>query len=189
MALNKGKNHSNWHQIVEFSDDSYTPVTKIVPLLAALWGILHYRDSARTGWSAVSILWLGESLIYTFCVCVSAYSYPSRSIPEIQFACCWDVYHPELQVFKGSCMQYGRKLVVFSSSSRTDALTSMSSFTCCWDVYHPELQVFKGSCRQYGRKLAVFSSSSRTDALTSMSSFTLCQFSVSHYGINAGPLY
>ena len=58
--------------------------------MASLPGAWHYRVSAGTGWSGVSILWLGEieSLICNFCHSVAACTI-EQIRPWDTLACCW----------------------------------------------------------------------------------------------------
>ena len=65
-------------------------------LVAALPGDGPYRVSARTGLPGVSIPWLDviSSEIRILFQYSSVYNCPSRSVPEIHFACCWDVKQP-----------------------------------------------------------------------------------------------
>ena len=70
----------------DFSRSSHTSDLKIGTPVATLPGTWHYRVSAGTGWSGVSILWLGkvESLICNFYLSVAARkNCKSRSVPEI----------------------------------------------------------------------------------------------------------
>ena len=73
----------------------HTSDFKIGTPVATLSGAWRYRVSAVTGWSDVSILWLGEveSLICNFYLSVAA-----RKIEQIRpwdtLACCWDVKQP-----------------------------------------------------------------------------------------------
>ena len=54
-------------------------------------GAWHCQVGASPAWPGVSSLGLGEiaSLISTLSQCGSTYT--CRFIPEIRFACCWDV--------------------------------------------------------------------------------------------------
>ena len=74
-------------------------------LSATLTGALRYRVSARTISPGASILRHGKiiSLICNFCLsdlqllpqCGSTDPCLSRFVPEIHFACCWDVRPPK----------------------------------------------------------------------------------------------
>ena len=57
-----------------FSGSSHTSDLKIGTPLATLPGAWRYRDSAGTGWSGVSIMWVGklESWICNFCLSAAA---------------------------------------------------------------------------------------------------------------------
>ena len=71
--------------------------SKIGTPVATLPGTWHYSIIDSTGWDSVSILWLGEKPTFgpqLLFECGNTKKNLYRSIPHIQFACCWDVQYP-----------------------------------------------------------------------------------------------
>ena len=67
---------------------------KPAALKATLPGTWCFR--VGTGWSGVSILWLGDIAFWSepLSLCGSMQNCVNRSVSEMHFACCWDVRQP-----------------------------------------------------------------------------------------------